>query len=52
MLSKKGNLFESNIFKMTIPSIKSGWLSVEPEIFFYNFFKNPTLSLKLAINYE
>lgn len=52
MVIKKGDFFQPHTFKFTIPSLQNGWLSIGPEIFFNNFFKNTSLGIKLAINYE
>ena len=52
LINRGGNLFEKNTMKMSFPFVSSGLLHIEPEIFFNDFFKNTTLSLKLSINYE
>jgi len=52
LVNRTGNLFDKETFKMSFPSLTNGWLSITPEIFYKDFFKNTTLSLKLSINYE
>jgi hypothetical protein len=52
LINRTGNLFDKGTFKMSFPSLTNGWLSITPEIFYKDFFKNTTLSLKLSINYE
>lgn len=52
LINRTGNLFDKDTYKLSFPGLSNGWLSLEPEIFFTQFFKNTTLSLKLCINYE
>lgn len=52
LINRTGSLFNKGTFKMSFPSLTNGWLSITPEIFYEDFFKNTTLSLKLLINYE
>ncbi len=52
LINRTGNLFDKGTFKMSFPSLTNGWLSITPEIFYRDFFKNTTLSIKLSINYE
>ena len=38
LVSKSGDMFQANSFKLTVPSLKYGWLSIGPELFFNDFF--------------
>jgi hypothetical protein len=52
LVGRKGDWFEQNTFKVGIPGIRSGWLQLEPEFIFNDWFKNFSPSLKLTIHYE
>jgi len=52
LISRKGNWFEPNTFKLGIPGVRSGWLQLEPEFFFHGFLKGVSPSIKLTIHYE
>jgi hypothetical protein len=49
---RRGEWFEKNTFKFALPGVRSGWLQVEPEFYFNNFFKNFSPTLKLTLHYE
>jgi hypothetical protein len=52
LVSRKGNWFEPNTFKIGIPGVRSGWLQLEPEFFFHDFLKGISPSIKLTLHYE
>ena len=52
LISRKGNWFEPNTYKLGIPGVRSGWLQLEPEFFFHGFLKGVSPSIKLTIHYE
>lgn len=52
LISRKGNWFEPNTYKVGIPGVRSGWLQLEPEFFFHDFLKGVSPSIKLTIHYE
>ncbi len=52
LIRRQGNWFEPGTFKLGIPAVRSGWLQLEPELFFNGFFKNFSPSLRLTIHYE
>jgi hypothetical protein len=52
LVGRKGDWFEPNTFKVGIPGIRSGWLQLEPEFIFNDWFKNFSPSIKLTIHYE
>jgi hypothetical protein len=52
LISRKGNWFEPNTYKVGIPGVRSGWLQLEPEFFFHGFLKGVSPSIKLTIHYE
>lgn len=49
---RRGNTFEENTIKFTLPGLQAKNLSLEPEFYFNNFFKNFSPSLKLTLNLE
>jgi hypothetical protein len=52
LVGRKGDWFEKNTFKLGLPGVRSGWLQLEPECYFNNFFKNFSPTIKLTIHYE
>lgn len=52
LISRKGNWFEPNTYKVGLPGVRSGWLQLEPEFFFHGFVKGVSPSIKLTIHYE
>ncbi len=52
LISKSGDFFPGNSFKLSTHLIQSGWLSIGPELFFNDFFKSTSLGIKLSFNYE
>jgi hypothetical protein len=52
LVGRKGDWFEKNTFKFGLPAVRSGWLQLEPEFYFNNFFKNFSPTIKLTIHYE
>jgi len=49
---RKGEWFKKNTCKIGLPAVRSGWLQVEPELIFNDFFRNLSPSLKLTLHYE
>jgi hypothetical protein len=49
---RKGEWFEKNTWKLGLPGVRSGWLQLEPEFYFNNFFRNFSPTLKLTLHYE
>ncbi len=52
LVNKRGEWFEKNTFKVGLPGVRSGWLQLEPELYFNNFVKNFSPTLKLTLHYE
>jgi hypothetical protein len=52
LAGKRGEWFEKNTFKIGLPAVRSGWLQLEPEFYFINFFRNFSPTLKLTLHYE
>ncbi len=52
LAGKRGDWFEKNTFKLGLPGVRSGWLQLEPEFYFNDFFKNFSPTLKLTLHYE
>jgi hypothetical protein len=49
LFRNKGNVFESNTFKLGFPGLQNGKLSIEPELYFNDFFKNVSPGLRLGL---
>jgi hypothetical protein len=52
LVRKQGNWFEKNTLKLGLPGARSGWLQVEPELFFTGLLKQVSPSLKITLHYE
>lgn len=52
LVRRKGDLYEKNTFKFSFPGLKYESLSIEPEFFFNDFFRNFSPSLKLNLNID
>jgi hypothetical protein len=52
LAGRRGEWFEKNTFKLGLPGVRSGWLQLEPELYFNNFVRNFSPSLKLTLHYE
>jgi hypothetical protein len=52
LVNQRGNWFEKNTIKLGLPGVRSGWLQVEPELFFTGLLKNISPSLKITLHYE
>jgi hypothetical protein len=52
LAGRRGEWFEKNTFKVGLPGVRSGWLQLEPELYFNNFVKNFSPTLKLTLHYE
>lgn len=52
LVRQQGNWFAPNTIKLGLPGVRSGWLQLEPELFFTGVFKGFSPSLKLTLHYE
>ncbi|MDI9365478.1 MAG: hypothetical protein QM541_11035 [Flavobacterium sp.] len=52
LVRQQGNWFAPNTIKLGLPGVRSGWLQLEPELFFTGLFKRVTPSLKLTLHYQ
>jgi hypothetical protein len=52
LVGRRGNLFEENTFKFSLPGIRNHTLQIEPEFYFNNFFKNFSPTLRLGLYFE
>jgi hypothetical protein len=52
LVRQQGNWFAPNTIKLGLPGVRSGWLQLEPELFFTGLFKGFSPSLKLTLHYE
>lgn len=52
LAGRRSEWFEKNTFKVGLPGVRSGWLQLEPELYFNNFVKNFSPTLKLTLHYE
>ncbi|MCU0322104.1 MAG: hypothetical protein MUE72_06765 [Chitinophagaceae bacterium] len=52
LVNQRGNWFEKNTIKLGLPGVRSGWLQVEPELFFTGILKQVSPSLKITLHYE
>lgn len=52
LVKQQGNWFAPNTIKLGLPGVRSGWLQLEPELFFTGLFKGFSPSLKLTLHYE
>lgn len=52
LIKRNGEWFDKSTFKLGLPAVRSGWLQLEPEFYFNNFFKNFSPTIKLTIHYE
>jgi hypothetical protein len=52
LVGRRGNWFEENTFKFSLPGIRNHTLQIEPEFYFNNFFKNFSPSLRLGLYFE
>jgi len=48
----RGNWFEPNTFKFSLPGVRNYTLQVEPEFYFNGFFKNFSPSLRFSLFFE
>jgi hypothetical protein len=49
LIRRSGNSFEKNTFKIGLPSVASGRLAFEPELYFNDFFKNVSPGIRLSL---
>ncbi|MCU0404342.1 MAG: hypothetical protein MUE99_07315 [Chitinophagaceae bacterium] len=49
LLRNRGNVFESNTFKLGFPGLQNGYLHIEPELYFNDFFKNISPGLRMSL---
>jgi hypothetical protein len=52
LINRKGNWFEKNTFKFSLPGLQTKNILLEPEFYFNDFFKNCSPSLKLTLFFE
>lgn len=52
LVGRKGDLYEKNTFKFSIPGLGYRGLLLEPEFFFHDFFKQFSPSIKLSYNID
>jgi hypothetical protein len=52
LAGRRGEWFEKNTLKVGLPAVRSGWLQLEPEFYFNNWFRNFSPTIKLTIHYE
>ena len=52
LVGRRGNMFEENTFKFSLPGIRNHTLQIEPEFYFNNFFKNFSPTLRLGLYFE
>lgn len=50
LIRRQGLLFEQNTFKLGLPGLRNGRLSVEPELYFHDFLKQVSPGIRLGIN--
>lgn len=49
LIRRSGNSFEKNTFKIGLPSVASGRLAFEPELYFNDFLKNVSPGIRLSL---
>lgn len=52
LVGRRGNWFEPNTFKFSLPGIRNHTLQIEPEFYFNNFFRNFSPTLRLSLFFE
>jgi hypothetical protein len=52
LAGRRGNWFEPNTFKFSLPGIRNHTLQIEPEFYFNNFFRNFSPTLRLSLFFE
>jgi hypothetical protein len=52
LAGRRGNWFEPNTFKFSLPGIRNHTLQIEPEFYFNNFFRNFSPTLRLGLYFE
>ncbi|TAE62265.1 MAG: hypothetical protein EAY68_08865 [Bacteroidetes bacterium] len=52
LVGRRGDFFKPNTFKIGLPAARSNMLQIEPELFFHNFFKGFSPSLKLTMFFD
>lgn len=52
LAGRRGNWFEPNTFKFSLPGIRNHTLQIEPEFYFNNFFRNFSPTLRLSLYFE
>lgn len=52
LVGRRGNWFEPNTFKFSLPGIRNHTLQIEPEFYFNNFFRNFSPTLRLSLYFE
>lgn len=52
LAGRRGNWFEPNTFKFSLPGIRNYTLQIEPEFYFNNFFRNFSPTLRLSLFFE
>ena len=50
LIRRQGTFFERNTFKLGLPGLRNGKLSIEPELYFHDFFKQVSPGMRLGIN--
>jgi len=52
LVGRRGNWFEPNTFKFSLPGVRNYTMQLEPEFYFNGFFKNFSPSLRFSLFFE